>query len=93
MTITLELSDELEQRLAKAAARRGLDEPQYVLELLEAHVPRVQDSQALIALMDEWMTQDQEDDGDVPFEQVMKWLDEDRGYRKLFPPELKGVTW
>lgn len=49
---------------------------------------------AAIAFFEELLTSPSDDEGDPNYD-LMKALDENRGpgERKLFPPELKGITW
>ena len=93
MTLTLNLSPELEDRLREAAETRGISAAEYTVQLLEQSVQRQSRNEGLIALMNEWMQRDEEDDGDISWEEMLQQFDKDRGYRKLFPPELKGMTW
>jgi len=94
MTITLTLPPELEQRLTEAAQRQGLDASAYALRLLKDHVPSVDRREELVALLQSWI-----DDADAEGQQetgeyLVRALDEDRlSARKLFPEELKDVTW
>lgn len=94
MTLTLTLSPELERRLTEEAQRHGLTSDQYMLQLLDRYLPRPEQRAELIALLQSWI-----DDGDAAEqratgEYLVGVLDEDRlSDRKLFPPELQGVTW
>ena len=94
MTLTLTLPPELEQRLMQEAKRQGLPVGEYALQLLDKQLPP-QDHQAeLVALLQSWIdeedAQEQQETGDY----LIRVLDEDRlSDRKLFPPELKGVSW
>lgn len=93
MTLTLNLSPELEDRLREAAEKRGISAADYTVQLLDQSLQPQSRNEGLIALMNEWMQRDEEDDGDISWEEMLQQLDKDRGYRKLFPPELKGKTW
>jgi hypothetical protein len=47
-----------------------------------------------IALLQGWIDEDNEAEQKETGDFLIKALDEDRfSNRKLFPPELKGVTW
>ncbi|MCY2986611.1 MAG: hypothetical protein NTY19_01900 [Planctomycetota bacterium] len=94
MTITLTLPLELEQRLTEAAERQGLPVDAYALRLLEQQVPSDDRRAELVALLQSWIdgvdAEGQRDTG----EYLVRVLDEDRlSERKLFPQELKDVTW
>ena len=94
MTLTLQIPPELQKRLTKAAKRQGLAVDEYALQLLEKQIPRQKRSEALVTLLQSWI-----DEGDAAEQQetgeyLLRVLDEDRlSDRKLFPPELKGVSW
>ena len=94
MTLRIELSIELEVRLATEARQLGVPVEELTLELLDRHLPRKDRRTELASLLRSWI-----DDAD-PEEQretgkfLLRALDEDRlSDRKLFPHELKGVTW
>lgn len=92
--LTLNLTPELEQRLAQEAEHHGVSTSEYTLQLLDKHLPPKNRSAELVALLQSWI-----DNGDVEEqkqtgEYLVRVLDEDRlSHRKLFPPELKGVSW
>ncbi len=94
MTITLTLPLELEQRLTEAAERQGLPVDAYALRLLEQQVPSDDHRAELLALLQSWIDEvDAEGQRDTG-EYLVRVLDEDRlSERKLFPQELKDVTW
>ena len=94
MTLSIKLTPELEQRLKQEAQKRRLSADECALELIKAQLPagdrRAQVVAELQALYDEGDEQDQRETGDF----LIKALDEDRlSDRKLFPPELKGISW
>ena len=93
--MTLTLPPDLARRLTVAAANQGLDLEHFAVKLLDECVPvgRAQDA---VALLQSWIDADeaevaeQKATGDF----LIQALDADRlSDRKLFPPELKGVTW
>ncbi|MBI1904015.1 MAG: hypothetical protein HYS13_23180 [Planctomycetia bacterium] len=94
MTLTLHLPADLEQRLVQAAQHQGLSADQFTLRLLDSHLPAKERGSQLAALIQTWI-----DEGDLAEqtetgEYLVRALDDDRlSDRKLFPPELKGVTW
>ena len=94
MTLTLTLPPELERRLAEEAARKGVPPEQYTLQLLSEHLPAADRRAEAVRLLQSWLDEgdaaEQTETGDY----LVRALDEDRlSDRKLFPPELKGVTW
>ncbi len=94
MVLTVNLSPELEHRLAEAAAHEGLREADYLLRLLDQHLPPTDQQRALLRLLQGWIDEPQTADDKADGEAVFRALDADRlSDRLLFPEELKGVTW
>ena len=96
MPITLDLPAELEDRLRQEAARRGVPAETYALQVLAQHLPPADRAAAAEAWFRLWVAEAEkatpEDEAEA--EAFFKALDEDRpSYRKLFPDELKGITW
>ncbi len=94
MTLTLNLSPELEQRLKRVADQSGTSADHVAVEILEKHLPQNDHRAELIALIQSWIDSDdvqgQKETGDY----LIRVLDEDRpSERKLFPPEMKGISW
>jgi hypothetical protein len=94
MTLTLHLPPDIEQRLTQAAQQQGLPAEAYTLQLLEAHLPPKDHRAELVALLQTWIEEadatEQQDTGAY----LVRVLDADRlSARKLFPPELEGITW
>ncbi|HXG08966.1 MAG TPA: hypothetical protein VNK04_04190 [Gemmataceae bacterium] len=94
MTLTLNLPRELEQRLLQEAQRRGVAVEQCALQLLEHQLaPRDRCAEA-VALIQSWIDADDVEEQKETGDFLIQALDEDRpSERKLFPAELKGVTW
>ena len=95
-TLTLDLDPDLEQRLRSEANRHGTPPEQYVLRLLEEYVSRTERErrEKAIALVQSWIDDGDEKEQKETFEYLVRVLDEDRtSARKLFPEELKGVSW
>jgi plasmid stability protein len=94
MTLTLNLSPELEQYLVEEATHHGLSVEALALELLSnSLVPKQKQMQA-IELLQSWIDNDDAIEQRETGEYLIEALDEDRmSDRQLFPPELKGVTW
>lgn len=94
MTLTLELTKELEQRLRQVARQRGLPADEYVLQLLDEHLRSKAPREELLALLQTWIDEEDASEQQETGEYLIRALDEDRlSERKLFPPELKGITW
>ena len=93
MTLTLDLSADLEQRLFDEASRQGIAPDQFVVEVLKQHLPSNDRREQFAALLKSWREEDQEEQKET-FEYLVRTLDEDRpAQRKLFPPALKGISW
>lgn len=94
MTLTLHLPPELEQRLLQEAKRQGLPLDAYTLQLLDKHLPPKDQRMELVTLLQAWIAEGDPEEQRETGEYLVRVLDEDRlSDRKLFPPELKGVTW
>ena len=94
MTLLLDLTPELEQRLTQEARRYGISPDEYTVQLLEKHLPPKEFRSALVTLLQSWIDADDAEEQKETGEYLVRVLDEDRlSDRKLFPPELKGVTW
>ena len=93
MTLTLDLTTDLEQRLMDEAGRHGIAPDQFVVQVLEQHLPMTGRHEQFAALLQSWLEEDQEEQKET-FEYLVRCLDEDRpSQRKLFPPALKGISW
>jgi hypothetical protein len=93
MTLTLDLNAELEQRLVDEASRQGVSPDQLVVQVLEQRLAAKNRGEQFAALLQAWLQEDEREQKDT-FEYLVRSLDEDRpSQRKLFPPELKGVSW
>ncbi len=93
MALTLDLTADLEQRLIDEASRHGISPDQFVVQVLNQHLPTNDRREPFSALLQSWLEEDQEEQKDT-FEYLVRSLDEDRtSPRKLFPPALKGISW
>lgn len=94
MTVTLTLPDRLESQLRQEASSLGFSVATYAQYLLEQHFASKTAQTPVTALIQSWL-----DENDVQEQQetgayLVEALDADRlSDRKLFPPELEGVTW
>ena len=94
--VTLTLDSELEQRLQQEASRQGLSPQQYAVQALEKYVSQADQErrEKAIALVQSWIDEGDEEEQKETGEYLIRVLDEDRlSDRKLFPDELKGVSW
>jgi hypothetical protein len=94
MTVTIELPEAVQARLNQAAESRRVSAENLVLELLDEHLPPTRkDPKEFLAMLERWRKEASEEDP-AEREQFFKMLDEDRtSCRKLFPDEMRGVTW
>lgn len=93
MTLMLTIPAELEMRLAEEARRLGISTEDYTLQVLKQHVPPG-DRAAAVSLIQSWIDGANEAEQKQIGDFLTRSLDEDRpSDRKLFPPELEGVTW
>ncbi len=91
MTLTLELSPDLETRLSQEAAVLGMPVDQYAIGVLEQSCPAAARREELAAELQSWIDATS---AEPPNNDVLHQLDADRpSERRLYPPELKGVTW
>jgi hypothetical protein len=94
MALMLDLPPELEQRLAQQAARRGIPADEYAVQILERHLPAEDPRAELVTLLQSWIDDDDAEEQKETGDYLVRALDQDRmSARKLFPPELEGVTW
>jgi len=94
MTLTLELSSEMEERLLAAARARGVAPSEYALKVLDESLSEKDRREQAIALLRSWRSEEIGDTEREEFEELQRAIDEDRlSNRKLFPPDLKEVSW
>ena len=94
MTVKVNLTPELEERLRHEAERNGVPEAECIVRILDAHLPSASRRAQAVALLQSWIDGKDADDQRETGEYLVRVLDEDRlSERKLFPPELKGQTW
>lgn len=96
MVLTLHVPPELEQRLITEAQRRNVSADCLILETLEQHLPSESERRTrAAAVWQRWI----DDQAALPVQgdtgnELLQALDADRpSYRKLFPPEMKGISW
>lgn len=94
MTLTLILSPELEKRLVKEAKRRGIAPDQYAAQLLAESIPLEDRRVEAVSLLQSWIDEEDDEEQRQTGEYLVRVLEQDRlSDRKLFPPELKDVSW
>ena len=94
MALTLSIPPEIEQQLDRKAREQGLSTEVYALQLLSKSVSAQEKSTKLVSLLQSWIDEDDTQEQQETGEYLIQALDEDRlSDRKLFPNELKGVTW
>jgi hypothetical protein len=94
MTLTLNLPPELEQYLAQQAKQQGLSVETYTLQILQEYILREEKQSKLVNALQSWIDEGDADEQQKTGEYLIQALDEDRlSDRKLFPVELKGITW
>jgi hypothetical protein len=94
MPMQLTLPPQLEERLKREAARRGIPADACALQLLEQHLPAPLDDRraAAVAMLQRWAEEDEALSPEEAAENanMLRLLDEDRpSYRKLFTDILK----
>lgn len=94
MTLTLNLSGEIENMLAAAARSHGVAPADYALQVIERDLSEQKRRQGAVDLLQSWIDQGNPDEQRTTYEYLTRVLDEDRpADRKLFPPNLQGITW
>ncbi len=94
MTLTLNLPPELEQYLFQEAEQRGLSVEAMTLQLLTQSLQRRQKQTEAVDMLQSWIEDGDVEDQQAIGEYLVQVLDEDRlSERKLFPLEMKGITW
>ncbi len=94
MTLTLNLPPELEQYLLQEANQQGLSIEAVTLQLLTHSMELRQKQTEAINLLQSWIDDEDIEEQQETGQYLIHALDEDRlSERKLFPLEMKGVTW
>jgi len=91
MSSVIVLAPELEEKVNREAARQGLKLNEYVAKALDEYTSQTEQQQS--QLVPPWI-EPARDPSEGYEDDFFRMLDEDRmSDRKLFPPELKGVSW
>ncbi|UIE38094.1 hypothetical protein [Leptodesmis sichuanensis] len=94
MTLTLDLSPELEQYLLQEANQQGLSVEALALQLLVNSILLKQKQTEAVNLLQSWIDDEDVEEQQETGQYLIHTLDDDRlSERKLFPLEMKGVTW
>jgi hypothetical protein len=94
MTLTLDLPSELERYLLHKAREQGISLEAMTLQLLTNSVSIEQKQTEAVSLLQSWLDDEDDEEQQETGRYLIQALDEDRlSDRKLFPLELKGVSW
>ena len=94
MTLTINLPPELEQYLVQEANQQGVSIEAVTLQLLASSILVKKKQAEAVNLIQSWIDDEDVDEQQETGQFLIKALDEDRfSERKLFPIEMKGVTW
>jgi hypothetical protein len=94
MTLKLSLPTELEHRLRREAQRKGVPAETCAMQVLDKCLPTQDQRTDAVALLQSWIDEADDTEQQETGNYLVQVLDEDRlSDRKLFPPELKGITW
>ena len=93
MILTLSLTSELELYLKQKSEQQGISIEVYTLQLLTQVSLREKQSK-VVSLLQSWLDEEDTEEQRETGEYLIRALDEDRlSDRKLFPTEMKSVTW
>ncbi|MBD1874755.1 hypothetical protein H6F75_14800 [Nodosilinea sp. FACHB-131] len=94
MTLILDLPFELEQYLLQEAEQKGLSVEAMTLQLLTQLILLQQKGAEAVDILQSWIEDEDVEDQQTTGQHLLQVLDEDRlSGRKLFPLEMKGITW
>ena len=94
MTLNVRLTPEIELHLTQRAEQKGISVEAYTLEILTEYLFKKDKQSSLVNLLDSWLDEDDAQEQQSTGEFLINALDQDRlSERKLFPPEMKGVSW
>ncbi len=94
MTLTLPMPPELQARLSQEAQRLGLKDSECALQLLDHHLPPAEKRAQAVSLLESWIQETDDQEQKTTGDLLVKNMDDSRpSDRKLFPPEMEGVTW
>jgi spore coat polysaccharide biosynthesis protein SpsF (cytidylyltransferase family) len=94
MTLTLNLSPEIEQYLVQEANQQGLSVEVMAMQLLKNSISLKQKQTEAVNLLQSWMDDEDDSEQQSTGQYLIHALDEDRlSDRELFPLEMKGISW
>jgi hypothetical protein len=94
MALTLNLPSEVEKYLLQEANQKGLSIESVTLDLLTSFILLRQKQTKAVNLIQSWIDDEDIEEQQETGQYLISALDEDRlSDRKLFPVEMKGVTW
>ncbi|WP_434683568.1 hypothetical protein [Pseudanabaena minima] len=94
MTLTLNLPSEVEEYLLQEANQKGLSIESVTLELLTSSILLRQKQSKAVNLIQSWIDDEDIEEQQETGQYLISALDNDRlSDRKLFPVEMKGITW
>jgi hypothetical protein len=94
MTLILNLSPELEQYLLQEANQHGLSVEVVALKHLTSSISLEQKRIEAVDLIQSWIDEEDGSEQQETGQYLIQALDDDRlSERKLFPVEMKGITW
>ena len=94
MTLTLNLTPELELYLKQKSEEQGISIEAYTLQLLTEQVLLRDKQSKVVKLLQSWLDEEDTEEQIETGEYLIRALDADRlSDRKLFPTEMKSVTW
>ena len=94
MTLTLNLPSEVEEYLLQEAHQKGLSIESVTLQLLTSLIVLRQKQTKAVNLLQSWIDDEDIEEQQETGQYLIRSLDEDRlSERKLFPLEMKGVSW
>ena len=94
MTLTLDLPSEVEEYLLQEAHQKGLSIESVTLQLLTSFIVLRQKQTKAVNLLQSWIDDEDIEEQKETGQYLIRSLDEDRlSERKLFPLEMKGVSW
>ena len=94
MTLTLNLTPELQAYLLKEANQHGLSVEALALQLLKSSISLQHQQSEAADLIQSWLDDEDSEEQQETGQYLIHALDSNRwSERKLFPVEMKGVTW
>lgn len=94
MALTLKLSAGDEEQLEIEASQQGLSATEYARRLLEEHLRQKRRQTEVIAQIESWIVDGDEEEQRETGDYLIEALDVNRAKaRPLFPDELKGKSW